>query len=41
MRSFSKSVTGANPLEAPGAQMIELKMDQWEFELGFGFGIRR
>ncbi len=37
-RAFSQSVSGANPLEAPGQQRIELKMDQWEVELGYGFG---
>lgn len=37
-RGFSSSVAGPNPLEAPGQQQIELKMDQWELELGFGFG---
>ena len=38
MRGFSSSVEGANPLEAPGQQTIELKMDQWEAEVGFSFG---
>ena len=38
MRGFSSSVSGPNPLEAPGQQRIELKMDQWEAELGFSFG---
>lgn len=37
-RAFSQTVGGANPLEAPGQQRIELKMDQWEVELGYGFG---
>jgi len=41
MRSFSKKVTGPNPLEVPGLQGIELKMDQWDFELSWSFGIRR
>jgi long-chain fatty acid transport protein len=35
MRAFSKSITGPNPLEAPGAQTITLRMDQWDFELGY------
>ena len=39
-RAFSRKVTGPNPLEVPGLQSIELKMDQWEFELGWSFGIR-
>lgn len=37
MHAFAKSVAGANPLEAPGQQTIELKMNQWEFEIGFSF----
>lgn len=37
MHGFSKSVSGANPLEAPGQQTIELKMNQWEFEIGYSF----
>jgi long-chain fatty acid transport protein len=37
MHGFSKSITGANPLEAPGQQTIELKMNQWEFEVGYSF----
>jgi long-chain fatty acid transport protein len=37
MRAFSKSVSGGNPLEVPGRQTIELKMDQWEFGVGFSF----
>ena len=38
IRAFSNSVTGPNPLEAPGQQRIELKMDQWLVEVGYGFG---
>ena len=38
MRGFSSSVEGPNPLEAPGQQKIELRMDQWEAEVGFSFG---
>jgi long-chain fatty acid transport protein len=41
MRSFSKSIEGPNPLEVPGRQTIELKMDQWDFEVSWSFGIRR
>jgi len=37
MRGFSHSVTGPNVLEFPGQQTIELKMDQWEFDVSFGF----
>jgi long-chain fatty acid transport protein len=36
-RAFTGTVTGANPLEAPGQQTIELEMDQWEFGIGFSF----
>ena len=36
-RAFSKSVSGPNPLEAPGQQQIELRMDQWDFAISFGF----
>lgn len=41
MRAFSTAVKGPNPLEVPGLQTIELKMDQWDFELSWSFGIRR
>jgi len=41
MRSFSEAIQGPNPLEVPGLQTIELKMDQWEFEISWSFGIRR
>lgn len=37
-RAFSHEVAGANPLEAPGQQDIKLRMDQWDVEVGFGFG---
>ncbi len=37
-RAFSNSVTGPNSLEAPGQQQITLKMDQWDFEVGYSFG---
>jgi long-chain fatty acid transport protein len=33
----AKTVTGPNPLEAPGQQTIELKMSQWLFDLGLSF----
>ena len=32
------TVTGPNPLEAPGAQTIELAMDQVEFEISYSWG---
>ena len=38
VRALSKSVTGPNPLEVPGKQTIELKMDQWLFDLGLSYG---
>ncbi len=37
MHGFSQSVKGPNPFEAPDQQEIELKMRQWEFEIGFSF----
>ena len=37
-RAFPKSVTGPNNLEAPGAQMIGLEMNQWDLEFGYSFG---
>lgn len=36
MHAFSNTVSGPNPLEAPGQQTIELKMNQWEFTVGVG-----
>ncbi len=36
-RAFSNSVVGPNPLEVPGTQTIELKMNQWDFDVSFGF----
>jgi long-chain fatty acid transport protein len=38
VRAFSKSITGANPLEVPGKQSIQLKMDQWVFDFGLSVG---
>ncbi len=40
VRAFPASLTGANPLEVPGRQKIQLRMDQWELQLGFTFGKR-
>ncbi|NNF06665.1 MAG: hypothetical protein HKN21_07885 [Candidatus Eisenbacteria bacterium] len=37
MRGLWGSVSGPNPLEAPGQQTIELSMDQWEFGFGVTF----
>jgi len=39
MHAPSVSVSGPNPLEAPGAQTIELTMDQWDLEIGYSWGI--
>ena len=39
MRAMSNSVSGANPLEAPGQQTIELEMDQWDAEVGLSFSL--
>ena len=36
-RSLSNNVEGPNPLEAPGQQTIDLRMDQWEFGVGYTF----
>ncbi|MFN8093224.1 MAG: hypothetical protein U0599_13580 [Vicinamibacteria bacterium] len=41
MRAFEKKVKGANPLEVPGLQSIELRMSEWDFEIGWSFGIRK
>jgi long-chain fatty acid transport protein len=38
VRAFGNRVAGPNVLEAPGQQQITLKMDQWEYEVGFSFG---
>lgn len=35
MRALENSVKGGNALEAPGAQQIELTMDEWEMEFGW------
>ncbi len=38
IRAIPKSVVGANNLEAPNRQSIELKMDQWELDVSYSFG---
>jgi long-chain fatty acid transport protein len=38
VRALSQKVSGPNPLEVPGQQRIDLRMDQWEFAVGAGFG---
>jgi long-chain fatty acid transport protein len=37
VRALSKGLTGPNPLEAPGRQSITLRMDQWDFGVGYTF----
>lgn len=39
MHAPSVSVSGANLLEAPGLQTIELEMSQWDIEVGYSWGI--
>ena len=38
VRAFSTTVNGTNALEAPGQQQIRLKMNQWEYEIGYTLG---
>ena len=38
MYAPAKTVRGANPLEAPGVQTIELKMHEYEIEFGYSLG---
>jgi long-chain fatty acid transport protein len=38
VRAIPKSVAGVNNLELPGRQRIELRMDQWEFDVSYSFG---
>jgi long-chain fatty acid transport protein len=38
IRAIPQSVTGPNNLEAPSFQSIELRMDQWEFDVSYSFG---
>jgi long-chain fatty acid transport protein len=35
--SPANTIKGANPMDAPGQQQIELQMSQFQVELGFGF----
>jgi long-chain fatty acid transport protein len=41
LRAFTKKLSGPNPLEVPGLQSIELRMSEWDFEIGWSFGIHR
>lgn len=38
MYAPSQKIRGANPLEVPGGQQIELSMNEWEIEFGYSFG---
>ena len=38
VHAFSNTVHGVNALEAPGQQQINLKMHQWEYEIGYSLG---
>lgn len=40
MHAFNETVQGANPLEVPGLQRIELSMHEWEFELSYSIRFR-
>jgi len=37
MYAFENSVVGANPLEAPNQQTIEIGMKQFQLEVGYSF----
>ena len=37
MYGFENSIEGANPLEAPNQQTIEIGMKQWQVEVGYAF----
>lgn len=39
MHALSNSVKGANQLDAPDQQTIELKMNQFEFDISYAFGL--
>jgi long-chain fatty acid transport protein len=38
IRAIPTSVTGPNNLDVPNRQSIELKMDQWEYDVSYSFG---
>jgi long-chain fatty acid transport protein len=40
-RAFSHTVTGPNPLEAPGRQQVGLTMNQWDLQVGYSFRFGR
>jgi long-chain fatty acid transport protein len=37
MYALNKEVSGANPMEAPGQQTIDLSMNQWQIDFGYAF----
>jgi long-chain fatty acid transport protein len=37
MYAFERTLKGANPLEAPNQQTIEIGMKQWQVEVGYAF----
>lgn len=37
VHALSNTVSGPNPMEAPGQQTIDLQMSQWELEIGITF----
>jgi long-chain fatty acid transport protein len=41
VRAIPKSVSGPNNLEVPNRQFIDLKMDQWEVDFSYTFGVRK
>ncbi|MCX6543408.1 MAG: outer membrane protein transport protein [Acidobacteria bacterium] len=40
MRAFNKTVSGPNPLEAPGQQTITLGMNQWNVTIGYSIRLK-
>ena len=38
MYAPSKSISGANPLEVPGQQNIQLKMSEYDVEFSYSIG---
>jgi hypothetical protein len=38
MRALTDNVSGPNTLEALGAQLVELSMNQWDIDISFSFG---
>ena len=37
MYAFESKIKGANPLDAPNQQTIEIGMKQWQVEVGYAF----